>query len=53
MEEIIIEILLYVFLLFGEVHLLELDFGLFLLECCLLLGWWEMVVDDYSVDVVF
>lgn len=53
MEEIIVEALFDVFLLFGEVHLLELDFCLLLLECGLLFGGWKMVVDDDSVDVVF
>jgi hypothetical protein len=52
MEEFIVEALLNVFLLFGEVHLLELDFCLLLLECGLLFGGGKVVVDDDSVDVV-
>lgn len=52
MEEIIIEVLLDVLLLFGEVHLLELELGLLLLECGLLFGGWEVVVNDYSIDVI-
>ena len=52
MEEIIIEILLDVLLLLGEVHLLELELGLLLLKSSLLFGGRQMVVDDHSIDVV-
>lgn len=52
MEEIVIEILLDVLLLFGEVHLLKHELSLLLLEGRLLLRRWQMVVDYHSVDVV-
>lgn len=53
MEEIVIEILLDVLLLFGEVHLLKQQLSLLFLEGRLLLRRWQMVVDYHSVDVVF
>jgi len=52
-EEVIIEILLDMLLLLGEVHLLELELGLLFFKGCLLFGRRKMVVDDYSIDVIF